>query len=72
MAQTTLVTGFPQFTARKLIEELLSQEEGRVIALVRTEDEGDAKDFRSHCADARRLSVVVGDVTSMDLGLSGS
>ncbi|MBW2734403.1 MAG: SDR family oxidoreductase [Deltaproteobacteria bacterium] len=71
---TTLVTGFPSFTARKMILKVLGErDDERVFALVRHRDSGELSEFISMLsADQQRRTVpLVGDVTSMDLGLSG-
>ena len=72
---TTLVTGLPSYTAARMIEKLLaSDERERVFALVRHEDDGAASELVAElpAEQQRRLSVLIGDVTAMDLGLSGS
>lgn len=74
LRDTTLVTGFPSFTARKMILKLLSErDDERVFALVRHHDSGELTEFISMLPPAhqRRLTPLVGDATSMDLGLSG-
>lgn len=75
-----LVTGFPGFIGRKLVAKLLSVDEGlEVAALVEPQCEDQARravdELRlSSTGDIsweERLRIVVGDVTSMDVGLSG-
>jgi thioester reductase-like protein len=78
-----LITGFPSFYARKLLEEVLAREPGTfVYALTyeRTQPVGD----RPHTMDAAaalaalpddqraRVAMIEGDVASIDLGLSGA
>ncbi|MCC6746279.1 MAG: SDR family oxidoreductase [Deltaproteobacteria bacterium] len=72
--ETTLVTGFPSYTARRMILRLLREDpRDRLFVLVRHQDAGAASEFVAPLpvADQRRITVLVGDATSMDLGLSG-
>jgi thioester reductase-like protein len=69
-----LVTGFPYFTARRMIAKLLAADaRGRVMLLVREKFREDAEAFAAALAakERRRLRVLVGDVCDIDLGLSG-
>jgi len=71
---STLVTGFPSYTARRMLLKLLSASpQERVFALVRDKYAADAEEFVAGLAPGqrKRLNVLVGDVSSMDLGLSG-
>jgi len=64
--KTALVTGFPAFTAKRMIEKLLASEPDTklyVLAQQRFADDA-AKQFGS------RAEILVGDVCDMDLGLS--
>jgi thioester reductase-like protein len=70
-----LVTGFPSFYARKMVEHILASEPRALVYTIvpsRLEDEARSevealpKDQRS------RLVMIEGDATSMDLGLSGA
>jgi len=73
-ADITLVTGYPSYSARRMIEKILEAEpSGRAYVLVRHDDSAAAREYLSSLpeAHARRASVIIGDVTSMDLGLSG-
>lgn len=72
--EATLVTGLPSFTARRMVLKLLDvSDSGRVFALVRHPDAADVEEFVATLSeDARkRIKILIGDVTSMDLGLSG-
>lgn len=65
-----LVTGFPAFTARRMIAKIVaSQPEVRVKLLARGKFADDAQRFATEL-DASRVEVLVGDVCDMDLGLS--
>lgn len=73
-ADTTLVTGFPSYTAKRMIGKLLqSDPREHVYALVQDRYSADAEEARAElpAAQRKRLTVLVGDVSSMDLGLSG-
>ncbi|MCA9666722.1 MAG: SDR family oxidoreductase [Myxococcales bacterium] len=73
LTDITMVTGFPSFTARRMIEKVLASEpEGRVYMLVSNDRAADAEEMlRAQPREmSRRLTVLIGDVTSMDLGLS--
>jgi thioester reductase-like protein len=75
MADTTLVTGFPNFTAKRLVRRLLETDpEERVFLLARDKFRAAATDYLSTLPDdARaRVEVVVGDVCDIDLGLTGA
>ena len=70
----TLVTGFPSYTARRMIDRLLANpRHERIYVLVRHVDAADADDYLMALDEAHRrhVQVLVGDVTNMDLGLSG-
>lgn len=71
---STLVTGFPAYTARRMVlRQLEGDAKERVFLLVRDKHSTDAEDFVGALPPAQRKRVVVmiGDVASMDLGLSG-
>ena len=73
-ADTTLVTGFPSYTARRMIGKLLeSDPEEHVFVLVQDRYSADADELKAALAPklSKRLNILVGDVSSMDLGLSG-
>jgi len=74
-ADTTLVTGFPAFTARRMIRKVLEAEPGgKLYLLVRPKFRVALDEFLSSI-DARdvrgRTTVLEGDVCDMDLGLAG-
>ncbi len=72
--EVALVTGFPAFSARRMVAKILaSDEEARVFLLARGKFADAAGELvRSLPADhGRRLEVIEGDVCDMDLGLSG-
>jgi thioester reductase-like protein len=70
---STLVTGFPSYTARRMLLKLLVSPKEQAFMLVRDKHAADAEEFVAALAPGqqKRLSVLVGDVSSMDLGLSG-
>src|SRR5262249_46558403 len=70
----SLGTGFPNFTARRLIERLLARTaDDRVYLLVRDKFKKDAVAFQALLppSSRSRLSIIEGDVADMDLGLPG-
>ena len=74
-AEAVLVTGFPSFTAIRLLEKVVAADDGaRVFLLVRDKFARAAAELTAGWSDARRrrVQVVVGDVCDMDLGLSGA
>ena len=71
----SLVTGFPAFTARRLVERLLARTaDDRVYLLARDKFRGEAVAFQALLppSSRARLRLVEGDVADMDLGLPGS
>lgn len=74
------VTGYPGFIARRLVRKLLSADDTlRITALVESSrlEAGEAAVERLRALDtghtmAERVSLVTGDVTAMDVGLSGA
>jgi thioester reductase-like protein len=72
-ASNTLVTGFPLYTAKRMINKLLEDEHERVYLLASHERANEAAEFIGAMppASQRRVNVLVGEVTNMDLGLSG-
>jgi dephospho-CoA kinase len=66
-----LVTGFPAFTARRMIEKLVAAEpDTKLFVLARDASAADASSFLAGLADRAQTEVLVGDVCDMDLGLS--
>ena len=73
-ADTTLVTGFPSYTAKRMIKKLLECDTREyVYALVQDRYSADADELKAQLDEeqSKRLAILVGDVSSMDLGLSG-
>jgi thioester reductase-like protein len=68
-----LVTGFPAFTARRLVMQLLADDhDERIYLLCRDKFRDDAAAFVATLPDGgARVTVLEGDVASMDLGLAG-
>src|SRR5690554_4537127 len=68
-----LITGFPSFVARKLVETILNDEPDAIIRLLVRPDALDEADRQLQKLDAsrQRLHLLSGDVVSLDLGLSG-
>ena len=68
-----LVTGFPAFTARRMIAKLLAEDAtADVRVLARDKFAAEAKDFLARVPGGERARVVVGDVCDMDLGLASA
>ena len=70
-----LVTGYPYFRGRKVVEHLVRAESGALVyAVVAPEKAKEAEEARSRLAPTERDRVVMldGDVASIDMGLSGS
>jgi dephospho-CoA kinase len=71
-----LVTGFPAFTARRMIEKLLAAEPAeqtsKLYVLAQQKVAEDAARFLAALPDAGRAEVLVGDTCDMDLGLSSA
>ena len=71
----TLVTGFPSFAARKLVEELVAHDDGAIVhAVVRNESLAEATAILDALPldERRRVNVLEGDAAAIDLGLSGA
>jgi dephospho-CoA kinase len=70
---TALVTGFPAFTARRMIQQILAAEpDTRLYVLARDKFAADAASLLATLAQPRQAEVLVGDVCDMDLGLSSA
>jgi len=71
-----LVTGYPAFTARRMIEKLVAAEPAeqtsKIYVLAQEKVADDAARFLAALPDAGRAEVLVGDVCDMDLGLSSA
>ncbi|MCU1279480.1 MAG: epimerase, partial [bacterium] len=70
----SLVTGFPAFTARRLVERLLARTaDDRVLMLAREKFRKEAVAFQALLPQSSRarLRIIEGDVGDMDLGLPG-
>src|SRR5260221_10497866 len=73
-SEVVLVTGFPSFRGRKMVEQLLSgSPTAQVYAIVHPKLSEQAKTFLGHLEPSERDRVVVyeGDAAAIDLGLSG-
>ncbi len=73
--EAVLVTGFPAYTARRMITKILSADSAaRVFVLAREKFIQAAREMIAQLPEqqAARVEPVVGDVCDMDLGLSGS
>jgi dephospho-CoA kinase len=69
--EVALVTGFPAFTARRMIAKLLAAEpETKLFILARDKFAPDADALLAQLKAGDRAEVLVGDVCDMDLGLS--
>jgi nucleoside-diphosphate-sugar epimerase len=66
----TLVTGYPGFIGKRLVEALAQQGRGRVYALVQPRFLDEARSLASRVPGAP-VEVLSGDVTDLHLGLSG-
>ncbi len=71
--QTALITGFPAFTARRMIAKLRAAEpETKLYVLARDRAAAEAERFLSTLPDRAQAEVLVGDISDMDLGLSSA
>jgi len=73
-ARDILITGFPTFLARRLLQTILEREPDasvRLLVLPELMDEADEQLDRLD-ADEDRVEVLEGDVVAIDLGLSGT
>jgi dephospho-CoA kinase len=69
--EVALVTGFPAFTARRMIAKLVASEpETHLYVLARDKFAIDAEHLLESLGAGDRAEVLVGDVCDMDLGLS--
>ncbi len=66
-----LVTGYPAFTAKRMIAKLLASEpETKLFVLARGKFADEAVHYVSRLPGSERAEILVGDVCDMDLGLS--
>lgn len=72
-AMYALVTGFPGNLSRPLVRSLLHTETTQVTAVVQEHQMESARRFRNGLAKGKRtrLTLLVGDVARLDLGLAG-
>jgi dephospho-CoA kinase len=69
--ECALVTGFPAFTAKRMIAKLLASEpETKLFVLARDKFAQDAATLLSDLGAGDRAEVLVGDICDMDLGLA--
>lgn len=69
----TLLTGFPAFTAKRMIRQLLAAEpETKLYVLARDKFAAEAANFLATLPDHTQAEVLAGDVCDMDLGLSSA
>ena len=72
-AECALVTGFPAFTAKRMIAKLLAAEpETRFYVLARDKFAAEAHALLESLGAGDRAEVLVGDICDMDLGLSST
>ncbi|MEO7731379.1 MAG: dephospho-CoA kinase [Kofleriaceae bacterium] len=70
---TSLITGFPAFTAKRMIGKILAAEpETKLYVLVRDRYAADAERFLQGLPDRTQAEVLIGDIADMDLGLSSA
>ncbi len=71
LQRTTLITGFPAFTAKRMIAKLLAAEpDTKLYVLAQERFAADAGRLLATLPGHERAEVLVGDVCDMDLGLS--
>jgi thioester reductase-like protein len=71
--EVALVTGFPAFTAKRMIAKVLAAEpETKLYVLARDKFAPDADALLERLGAGDRAEVLVGDVCDMDLGLSSA
>lgn len=71
--ERVLVTGFPAFTARRMIAKLLASDPTADLrVLARAKFAAEAQELLARLPGGDRARVVVGDVCDMDLGLSST
>jgi len=73
-AETYLVTGYPGFRARKMVEHMLHNERGAEVFLVVRQQYGEQAEeslAQFSASERARVELLEGDAVAMDLGLSG-
>jgi nucleoside-diphosphate-sugar epimerase len=72
-ARDILVTGFPSFVARRLVQTILTHEPDSTVRLLVRPDYVDAaaRHLTELKVDRSRVKLMSGDVVALDLGLSG-
>jgi nucleoside-diphosphate-sugar epimerase len=71
--EVTLVTGFPAYTAVRMIRRIAEAEpKTRLLLLAREKFRRAAEELARDLPEPQRVEVLVGDVCDMDLGLSGA
>jgi thioester reductase-like protein len=72
--EVVLLTGFPAFTARKMVEELVARGRTLVHAVVHPKFEAEAREVLDALTleQRGRVHLIEGDAAAMDLGLSGA
>jgi nucleoside-diphosphate-sugar epimerase len=67
-----LITGYPNLSARRVITEVMQQcPDSEILLFSREKHEQSAKEFLSKLPNPERARIILGDVASIDLGLSG-
>jgi thioester reductase-like protein len=70
-----LITGFPSFAARKMLQHIIASEPHALVyavVLARSSAQASAELEALPAADRERVVLLEGDVAAMDLGLSGA
>jgi dephospho-CoA kinase len=71
--ECALITGFPAFTAKKMIEKLVAVEpDTKLYVLARDKFAAEADALITSLGARERAEVLVGDICDMDLGLSSA
>lgn len=72
--ENVLITGFPGFTAKRMLQKILRQDvQANLMLLTAEKFQEEAAHFVSKlsASESKRVRVLLGDVCHMDLGLSG-
>lgn len=71
--RAALITGFPAFTAKRMIQQILAAEpETKLYVLTRDTVAADAASFLATLPSPARAEILTGDLNDMDLGLSSA